>query len=102
MYDVKARDPDSGYNGVVEYMFVHEGEESVRTPEFQINPITGVIQAEIIYDREKVDRYVVCTTVHHNLVITPLVGSKAKTVLAKQSCCIQTEIYRLYRKMTIN
>ena len=38
---------------------------------------------------------------HQNLFITLLLGSKAKTVLAKQSCCIQTKMYRIYRKMTI-
>ena len=40
--------------------------------------------------------------IHHNLFITPLQGSEAKYVLAKQTCCIQTKIYRSYRKMTIN
>ena len=59
VYRVVAVDFDTGRNGVVEYMFVHEGQETVVTPEFQINPITGVITARIIYDREKLDRYVV-------------------------------------------
>ena len=59
VYRVVAVDFDTGRNGVVEYMFVHEGQETVITPEFQINPITGVITARIIYDREKTDRYVV-------------------------------------------
>ena len=36
--------------------------------------------------------------VDHNLFIRLLLGSKAKIVLAKQLCCIQTRVYRLYRK----
>ena len=40
-------------------------------------------------------------TVHHNLSITLLLGSKTETVLVKQLCHIQTKIHRLYRKMTI-
>ena len=39
--------------------------------------------------------------IHHILFLTPLLGSKAKTVLAKQMCCILTKMYRLYRKMTL-
>ena len=39
---------------------------------------------------------------HQNLFITQSLGSKTKTVLAKQTCCIQTKMYGLYRKMTIN
>ena len=31
-----------------------------------------------------------------------VVGSKAETVLVKQPCYIQTKMYRLCRKMTIN
>ena len=33
--------------------------------------------------------------------ITPLLGSKAQTMLVEQACYIQTKMYRLYRKMTI-
>ena len=36
-----------------------------------------------------------------SLFITMLLGSKAKTILSKQLCCIQTEQYMLYRNMTI-
>ena len=39
--------------------------------------------------------------VHHNLFITPLLGSLAETVTVKQACNIHTKMYRLYRKMTI-
>ena len=39
--------------------------------------------------------------VHHNLLITLLLESKAKTMLAKQQCFIQTKMYRLCCKMTI-
>ena len=39
---------------------------------------------------------------HHNLSITLLLGSKAKTVLTGELCCIQTKVYRLYRKNSIN
>lgn len=60
VYDISARDEDSGVNGVVDYSFIYNGETLQATPEFKINKLTGVIQAEIVYDREKVDKYVVC------------------------------------------
>ena len=56
---VLAEDPDSGPNGIVDYMFVHEGNENQTTGRFYINRITGVIHAEIEYDRERQDKYVV-------------------------------------------
>ena len=35
---------------------------------------------------------------HHNFfILTKLLGSKAKPVLAKQLCCILTKMYRLYK-----
>ena len=34
---------------------------------------------------------------HHNLSVTLLLGSKVKTILAKQPSCSQTKMYRLYR-----
>ena len=40
--------------------------------------------------------------IHHNFLIIQLRRFKVKPVLAKQLCCIQTKMYRLYRKMTIN
>ena len=39
--------------------------------------------------------------VHHNLIITHLLGSRAETMLVIQPCYIQTKMYRLYRIMTI-
>ena len=39
--------------------------------------------------------------IHCNLVITLWLGSKAKSLLAKQPGCSQTKMYRIYRKMTI-
>ena len=36
--------------------------------------------------------------IHHNLVITRLLGSKTLTVLDKQPCYIHTKMYRLCRK----
>ena len=39
--------------------------------------------------------------IHHNLFITLLMGSKAETVLVKQPCYSQTEMYSSYREMTI-
>ena len=59
IYDVSARDVDTGINGVVDYMFIDGGEETQKTDAFQINPTTGVIHAEIIYDRETKAKYVV-------------------------------------------
>ena len=44
---------------------------------------------------------IIICRVHHNLFITPLLGSIAWTVLVKQPCYIQTKMYRLYWKMTI-
>ncbi|KAL4240786.1 Protocadherin-16 [Mactra antiquata] len=58
VYDVSARDVDTGDNGVVDYSFIYDGETTQSTPEFNINRVTGVIHAEIVYDRELVDRYV--------------------------------------------
>ena len=40
--------------------------------------------------------------IHHNLVITRLLGSETYTVLVKQPCYIQAKMYRLYRKMRKN
>lgn len=59
VYDVEAEDLDSGSNGMVDYMFYTSNGTTVATPEFRINPITGVIRAERVYDREEIDRYVV-------------------------------------------
>lgn len=36
---------------------------------------------------------------HHNLCIKLLLGSSAESVLLEQMCCIQTKMFRPYRKM---
>lgn len=59
VYDVSAKDEDFGKNGIVDYSFIYNGVETQTTPEFNINRVTGVISAEIVYDRERVNRYVV-------------------------------------------
>lgn len=59
VYDVSARDDDFGDNGLVDYSFIYNGEDVQETPEFVINRVTGVISANIVYDRERVSRYVV-------------------------------------------
>jgi len=59
IYDVLARDGDTGNNGIVDYSFIYNGEQTQETPEFKINRVTGVISANIVYDRERVPRYVV-------------------------------------------
>lgn len=57
VYEVLARDRDSGLNGIVDYGFYDLGVYTRNTSEFRINSVTGVIRAEIVYDREKEDRY---------------------------------------------
>lgn len=66
VYDVSAKDVDSGDNGRVDYSFIYNGEETQETPEFRINRITGVISANIVYDRERVSRYVVRLRIYQN------------------------------------
>ncbi|XP_064617342.1 cadherin-87A-like [Liolophura sinensis] len=58
VYDVEAKDDDTGVNSIVDYSFETAlGDNVTRTPEFRINPITGVIRAERVFDREERDRY---------------------------------------------
>lgn len=59
VYDVHAEDGDKGSNGIIDYGFYYDGQYTNRTPEFRMNRVTGVIRAEIVYDREAVDRYTV-------------------------------------------
>ena len=56
-----AYDPDPGLNGQVEYGFEVNGDFVDRTPEFVINPITGVISGAqgVEFDREKQAAYTV-------------------------------------------
>ncbi|XP_071106393.1 cadherin-87A-like [Haliotis cracherodii] len=58
VYDVEAVDSDNSDSGIVDYGFYYLGNYTIKTPEFSINPVTGVIKAEIVYDREAVPRYV--------------------------------------------
>ncbi|XP_067673629.1 cadherin-87A-like [Haliotis asinina] len=58
VYDVEAVDDDNSNSGIVDYGFYYLGTYTTRTPEFSINPVTGVIKAEIVYDREARSRYV--------------------------------------------
>ncbi|XP_050390915.1 cadherin-87A [Patella vulgata] len=57
IYDCHAEDDDDGPSGVIDYGFMHGGVFTNQTKEFHINRVTGVIRAEIVYDREQVDRY---------------------------------------------
>ncbi|XP_046569688.1 cadherin-87A-like isoform X3 [Haliotis rubra] len=57
VFDAHADDNNSGRNGIVEYYFQDGSAIVSNTGEFSINRVTGVIRAEIVYDRETVDRY---------------------------------------------
>lgn len=60
VYDVEATDEDTGINSIVDYSFeTAQGDNVTRTPDFMINPITGVIRAERVFDREERERYTV-------------------------------------------
>ena len=61
VYDAHAEDNDTGITGIVDYSFLVPGQGYVQqTPAFGINPVTGVIRAEKVYDREGPEpRYVV-------------------------------------------
>ncbi|GAB1602787.1 cadherin-87A-like isoform X1, partial [Argonauta hians] len=58
VYQVKAESPNRGPNGQIKYMFRVRASTSQSTEEFYINPITGVISALRIFDREEQDTYV--------------------------------------------
>ncbi|ESO87059.1 hypothetical protein LOTGIDRAFT_229249 [Lottia gigantea] len=57
VYDCHAIDDDKGQSGIVDFGFIHDGKFTNQTAEFHINSVTGVIRAEIVYDREQVDSY---------------------------------------------
>ena len=59
VYDAHATDDNKGPNGVVNYFFIDNNSVVSSTREFRINRITGVIRAEIEFDRETTDRYFV-------------------------------------------
>lgn len=54
-----AVDDDEGENGMVVYGIYYDNKFTSTTPEFSINPLTGVITGRVIFDREKKDTYVV-------------------------------------------
>ena len=56
---VNAVDDDVGVYGLVTYGFWYNDGFRARTPEFVINPITGVITADAVFDREAKDTYTV-------------------------------------------
>lgn len=64
VYDVEAKDSDRNDNGIIDYGFYVNGVYTTITNEFRINPITGVIRAEKVYDRETRDRYLVMKGLH--------------------------------------
>ncbi|XP_074648131.1 cadherin-87A-like isoform X2 [Tubulanus polymorphus] len=57
IYQVLAIDDDEGPSGQITYGFMYGDTFVSATPEFRINPITGVIRAEQVYDREFIDTY---------------------------------------------
>ncbi len=61
---VLARDPEGQQ---ITYHFMHNNEEVQDTPEFHINPYTGVITAWIEFDRERQDMYIVSAACSHSL-----------------------------------
>ena len=56
---VKAKDDGEGDNGLITYGFYYNNQFVAETPNFRINPITGIITARAVYDRETRDEYVV-------------------------------------------
>lgn len=71
VYDVEAKDSDRNDNGIIDYGFYVNGVYTTITNEFRINPITGVIRAEKVYDRETRDRYLVLKGLHCLLLSHP-------------------------------
>ena len=45
---------------------------------------------------------IICNNIHQNIFVTLLIGSKAKSVLAKQLCCIQTKKKKKKKKKKMN
>ena len=70
---MNAVDDDVGVYGLVTYGFWYNDGFRARTPEFVINPITGVITADAVFDREAKDTYTVSQ--NHNFL--------EKTILTK-------------------
>ncbi|KAK7507306.1 hypothetical protein BaRGS_00001241 [Batillaria attramentaria] len=59
VYDCKATDRNPGNAGIIDYSFNVRQDLVQKTPEFRINPVTCIIRAEMVYDREQVESYVV-------------------------------------------
>ena len=59
MYSAKATDDNVGENGVVDYYFLERDNLNHKTADFRINRVTGVIRAEVEFDREEKDTYFV-------------------------------------------
>ncbi|GFO04281.1 cadherin-87a [Plakobranchus ocellatus] len=57
VYSAKAVDQNVGENGVVDYFFMDGDQLTHRTADFRINRVTGVIRAEVEFDREEQDTY---------------------------------------------
>lgn len=57
VYQVKAQDPDQGPSGLMTYSFLVDKTITQKTADFMINPVTGVIRAETVFDREQKDLY---------------------------------------------
>ncbi|XP_071128543.1 cadherin-87A-like isoform X4 [Mytilus edulis] len=83
VYDVHAEDSDKGNNGIIDYGFFAGGIFTNQTNEFLINSITGVISARIVYDREKVPRYVLLLMAKDRGTPTPLDATRYLTIQIK-------------------
>lgn len=57
VYQVRAEDPDTGPSGLLTYSFLVDQRSAQTTGDFRINPVTGVIRAERVFDREEIDFY---------------------------------------------
>lgn len=56
---VRAVDNETGVEGPVSYEFRYNGEYVTETPDFRINPYTGVITTKRTFDRETKEVYTV-------------------------------------------
>lgn len=54
---IEAEDKDSGANGEVRYHLRMGEDNSQDTPEFHLDPITGVLTTKLILDREQQHKY---------------------------------------------
>ena len=61
---------------VVTYGFQYEGEFVQETPDFEINPFSGVITAKRVFDREEKDLYTVSDSAYSSNEYTEVYRSK--------------------------